>query len=211
MNYSDKLLQKLEEELKEFKSYIKEQGVDFAIDKAYELTIKQEIIDSIIYDRTLSEKEIEILLKCDNVLDQCYDEWLKSDGNIRDTLNFVVDERVDFIIDDYSKDDKKTKFDYSISDKTEEIPVGHIKYNDHEVIMYFSEKELLRDYKDAVNNSGINSVQVHINKNKDKPRHGLSYSITEEQYNQYGAEYSKEQYENNYNKSLIKKKNKEVR
>ena len=211
MNYSDKLLQKLEEELKEFKSYIKEQGVDFAIDKAYELTIKQEIIDSIIYDRTLSEEEIEVLLKCNNVLDQCYDEWLKSDGNIRDTLNFVVDERVDFIIDDYSKDDEKTKFDYSISDKTEEIPVGHIKYNDHEVIMYFSEKELLRDYKDAVNNSGINSVQVHINKNKDKPRHGLSYSITEEQYNQYGAEYSKEQYEKNYNKSQIKKKNKEVR
>ena len=77
--------------------------------------------------------------------------------------------------------------------------------------MYFSENELLRDYKDAVNNSGINSVQVHINKNKDKPRHGLSYSITEEQYNQYGAEYSKEQYEKNYNKSQIKKKNKEVR
>ena len=211
MNYSDKLLQKLEEELKEFKSYIKEQGVDFAIDKAYELTIKQEIIDSIIYDRTLSEEEIEVLLKCNNVLDQCYDEWLKSDGNIRDTLNFVVDERVDFIIDDYSKDDEKTKFDYSISDKTEEIPVGHIKFNDHEVIMYFSEKELISDYKDAVNNSGIDSVQVHINKNKDKPRHGLSYSIKEEQYNQYGAEYSKEQYENNYNKSLIKKKNKEVR
>ena len=211
MNYSDKLLQKLEEELKEFKSYIKEQGVDFAIDKAYELTIKQEIIDSIIYDRTLSEEEIEVLLKCNNVLDQCYDEWLKSDGNIRDTLNFVVDERVDFIIDDFSKDDKKTKFDYSISDKTEEIPVGHIKFNDHEVIMYFSEKELIRDYKDAVNNSGINSVQVHINKNKDKPRHGLSYSIKEEQYNQYGAEYSKEQYEKNYNKSQIKKKNKQVR
>lgn len=211
MNYSDKLLQKLEEELKEFKSYIKEQGVDFAIDKAYELTIKQEIIDSIIYDRTLSEEEIEVLLKCDNVLDQCYDEWLKSDGNIRDTLNFVVDERVDFIIDNYSKDDKKTKFDYSISDKTEEIPVGHIKFNDHEVIMYFSEKELIRDYKDAVNNNGIDSVQVHINKNKDKPRHGLSYLITEEQYNQYGAEYSKEQYEKNYNKSQIKKKNKEVR
>ena len=211
MNYSDKLLQKLEHELKDFKEYVKEHGIDFAIDKAYELTIKQEIIDSIIYDRTLSEEEIEVLLKCNNVLDQCYDEWLKSDGNIRDTLNFVVDERVDFIIDDFSKDDKKTKFDYSISDKTEEIPVGHIKFNDHEVIMYFSEKELISDYKDAVNNSGIDSVQVHINKNKDKPRHGLSYSIKEEQYNQYGAEYSKEQYENNYNKSLIKKKNKEVR
>ena len=53
MNYSDKLLQKLEEELKEFKSYIKEQGVDFAIDKAYELTVKQEIIDVLIYDSDL--------------------------------------------------------------------------------------------------------------------------------------------------------------
>ena len=104
MNYSDKLLQKLEEELKEFKSYIKEQGVDFAIDKAYELTIKQEIIDSIIYDRTLSEEEIEVLLKCDNVLDQCYDEWLKTDGNLREHLNYSVDKSVEHITDDYRKD-----------------------------------------------------------------------------------------------------------
>ena len=50
MNYSDKLLQKLEHELKDFKEYVKEHGIDFAIDKAYELTIKQEIIDSIIYE-----------------------------------------------------------------------------------------------------------------------------------------------------------------
>ena len=211
MQYSDELLKKLEHELNEFKEYVKENGIDFAIDKAYELTVKQEIIDCLIYDNSFSKEQVNSLLKCDNILEECYDEWLKSDGNLREKLNFVVDDRINYIIDDYSRDDEKTQFDYTISDKTEEIPVGHIKFNDHEVIMYFSEKELLRDYIDAVNNSGINSVQVHINKSKDKPRHGLSFSIKEEQYNQYGAEYTKEQYENDYNKSLIKKKNKEVR
>ena len=211
MQYSDELLKKLEHELNEFKEYVKENGIDFAIDKAYELTVKQEIIDCLIYDNSFSKEQVNSLLKCDNILEECYDEWLKSDGNLREKLNFVVDDRINYIIDDYSKNNKKTQFDYTISDKTEEIPVGHIKFNDHEVIMYFSEKELLRDYIDAVNNSGINSVQVHINKSKDKPRHGLSFSIKEEQYNQYGAEYTKEQYENDYNKSLIKKKNKEVR
>ena len=73
MNYSDKLLQKLEEELKEFKSYIKEQGVDFAIDKAYELTVRQEVIDCLMYDNELSKEQIKALLKFDNVLDDCYD------------------------------------------------------------------------------------------------------------------------------------------
>ena len=211
MQYSDELLKKLEHELNGFKEYVKENGVDFAIDKAYELTVKQEIIDCLIYDNSFSKEQINSLLKCDNILEECYDEWLKSDGNLREKLNFVVDDRINYIIDDYSRDDEKTQFNYTISDKTEEIPVGHIKFNDHEVIMYFFLYFLLRDYIDAVNNSGINSVQVHINKCKDKPRHGLSFSIKEEQYNQYGAEYTKEQYENDYNKSLIKKKNKEVR
>lgn len=211
MQENDKLLQKLEQELKDYKEYVKEQGVNYAIDKAYELTVRQEIIDCLIYDNSFTNEDINALLKCDNILEQCYDEWLKSDGNLRDTLNFVVDDRVDLIIDDYSKDEGKLQFDYTISDKTEEIPVGHIKFNDYEVIMYFSESELLRDYKDAVNNSGINSIQIHINKSKDTPRHGLSFSISEEQYNQYGTEYTKEQYEKDYNKSLVKKKNKDAR
>ena len=211
MQENDKLLRKLEQELNHYKEYVKEQGIDFAIDKAYELTVKQEIIDCLIYDNNFSKEQINALLKCDNVLEQCYDEWLHSDGNLRETLNFVVDDRVDLIIDDYSKDKEKMQFDYKISDKTEEIPVGHIKYGSNEIVMYFSEKELLIDYKDAVNNEGINAIEVHINRSKDNPRHGLSFSISEEQYNQYGAEYTKEQYENDYNKSLIKKKNKEVR
>ena len=50
MQEKDKLLEKLEQELKDYKSYVREQGVDFAIDKAYELTVKQEVIDCLMYD-----------------------------------------------------------------------------------------------------------------------------------------------------------------
>lgn len=103
MQDKDRLQQKLEQELNDYKSYVKEQGVDFAIDKAYELTVKQEIIDCLIYDNNFTKEQITALLKCDNILEQCYDEWLKSDGNLRETLNFVVDDRVELIIDDYQK------------------------------------------------------------------------------------------------------------
>ena len=74
MQEKDKLLEKLEQELKDYKSYVREQGVDFAIDKAYELTVKQEVIDCLMYDNELSKEQIKALLKFDNVLDDCYDE-----------------------------------------------------------------------------------------------------------------------------------------
>ena len=52
----DKLYKKLEDELKEFKAEMKEKGVDYAIDRAYELTTKQEIIDSIQFDHSVFVK-----------------------------------------------------------------------------------------------------------------------------------------------------------
>ena len=55
----DKLYQKLENELKDFKTKMKENGVDYAIDRAYELTTKQEIIDSIEFDHDLSKTQIK--------------------------------------------------------------------------------------------------------------------------------------------------------
>ena len=42
-NLKDKLIKKLEQEIEDFKSELKEKGVDYAIDRAYELTAKQEM------------------------------------------------------------------------------------------------------------------------------------------------------------------------
>ena len=107
----DKLYKKLEDELKEFKAEMKEKGVDYAIDRAYELTTKQEIIDSIQFDHILSKTEIKALLSRENVLDELYDDWLSFDGNMREHINYSVDKSLNLITDEYKKDKVKTKND----------------------------------------------------------------------------------------------------
>lgn len=105
----EKLYQKLENELKDFKIKMKENGVDYAIDRAYELTIKQEIIDSIEFDHDLSKTQIKALLSRENILDELYDDWLSFDGNMRENINYSVDASLNLITDEYKKDKIKTK------------------------------------------------------------------------------------------------------
>ena len=105
----EKLYQKLENELKDLKIKMKENGVDYAIDRAYELTTKQEIIDSIEFDHDLSKTQIKALLSRENILDELYDDWLSFDGNMRENINYSVDESLNLITDEYKKDKIKTK------------------------------------------------------------------------------------------------------
>lgn len=107
----EKLYQKLYDELNKFKVTMKENGVDYAIDRAYELTTKQEIIDSIQFDHSLSKTEIKALLSKENVLDELYDDWLSFDGNMREHINYSVDKSLNLITDEYKKDKIKTKND----------------------------------------------------------------------------------------------------
>lgn len=109
MKENDKLIKKLEKEFKDLKEYVKNKGVDYAIDKAYEITVKQEIIDCITYDNILNESQRKALLKCNNILEQCYDDWLKCDGNLRERLNFSVDETINYITEDFKKCKIKNK------------------------------------------------------------------------------------------------------
>ena len=97
----EELYQKLYNEFNKFKAEMKENGVDYAIDRAYELTTKQEIIDSIQYDHILSKTEIKALLSRENVLDEMYDDWLSFDGNMREHINYSVDKSLRIIVDKY--------------------------------------------------------------------------------------------------------------
>lgn len=102
----------------------------------------------------------------------------------------------------------EVKLDYSVSEQTEKIPVGYIKYlYSGETIEYYSEKELLKNFKETVYSEGVNSVQYKLNRTKEKPRHGLKYELLKEEADEYGADYTKEEYEKTYIKSMIKKKN----
>lgn len=99
------------------------------------------------------------------------------------------------------------KFNYSVSDRTEDAPVGYLKYlYSGEVIEYYSEQELLKDYKESVYSQGINAIKVKINRTLQVPRHGLKYEILKEQADEYGTDYTKEEYERAYKKNLIDRK-----
>lgn len=105
----DKLYEKLENEIRKFKLYLKEKGVDYAIENAYELVVRQEILDCIEYDISLSNTQIRALLSKDNILDGLYDDWLSYDGNMRGNINYSVKESLDVITGDYKIKCKKNK------------------------------------------------------------------------------------------------------
>lgn len=98
-------------------------------------------------------------------------------------------------------------FDYSVSDRTENAPIGYLEYlYSGEIIEYYSEQELLKDYKESVYSQGINAVKVKINRTIERPRHGLKYAILNEQADEFGTDYTKEEYERAYKKNLLNRK-----
>lgn len=100
----EELLEKLEKELEDYKLSVKEKGVDFAIDRAYEITIKQEIINSIKYDQELFDIEIKRLLTREDLLDEMYDDWTGANSNIRDNISCSVEETIEIINSKFEKE-----------------------------------------------------------------------------------------------------------
>ena len=106
----EELIKKLKAEMEKFKEKIRESGVDYAIDRAYEITVKQEIIDIFEYDKDLSNEEYKVLKSRENLLEDCYDGWLKCDGNLRSELEFSVDYTIDKVSDYFAKEkEQKSK------------------------------------------------------------------------------------------------------
>lgn len=100
------LVKKLEKEQEEYISKLKEQGIDAVVKNAYEIAIKQEIIDY-VSNRNVNPSYIESILKTNNVVERLYNEWMKADGNFYEALEYPVDRELERISNDfYSKDDK---------------------------------------------------------------------------------------------------------
>lgn len=110
----DDLIKKLEKEYNEFKEMYMSLSPKEMVDRAYELVVKQELLDSFNYDMGYDKEEIQALLKQDNLLQQAYDEWLDTDGNLRSALEFSVDN----VVFDAVKDSQEVKL--SDKDKVKE-------------------------------------------------------------------------------------------
>lgn len=106
MSYEDlkeMLMKKIDQELFNYKqNLIKTYTPEQIIEQAYKINIKQQIrdiIDGIIF----SKEQVQILLKTDNLIDNLYDRYEKSDGNIWTYLEDNVSEKLGDIVKEYNK------------------------------------------------------------------------------------------------------------
>lgn len=99
---------KIDNEYKEFIEELKQCSPQVILERAYEKVSKEEMVYK-IKDKDYTVSDLKALLKTEEILQECYDEWLKSDGNFNEVLEYAVDERIDLIIDDYKERNKKQK------------------------------------------------------------------------------------------------------
>ena len=99
---------KIDNEYEEFIEELKQCSPQVILERAYEKVSKEEMVYK-IQDKDYTVSDLKALLKTDGILQECYDEWLKSDGNFNEVLEYAVDERIDLIIDDYKERNKKQK------------------------------------------------------------------------------------------------------
>lgn len=102
----DRLVDKVEQELKEFKESLKSKSPEEIIDNSYKLVCMMETKDYLLYDREYSNFELKTLLKTSNLLDECYDDWLSCDGHFREALEYSIDDTIDILRDNAVKKER---------------------------------------------------------------------------------------------------------
>lgn len=98
----EKLIEKLNAEYAMLGEELRASGVDNFMERGYEYFTKQEIIDYLQYSE-ISEDSIKALLKSNDLLEQIYDEWLKTDGNFYEVLDVPINNVMDSIEFDYKE------------------------------------------------------------------------------------------------------------
>ena len=84
---------KLEREFKHFKKGLKKLPKNKIIDKAYEITSKEEIKD-ILINMDLHDAEKEMLCYQDDILNEFYYDWLDCDVPLGDSMQYCVEESI---------------------------------------------------------------------------------------------------------------------
>ena len=84
---------KLERELNYFKKGLKKLPKSKIIEKAYEITSKEEIKD-ILINMDLHDAEKEMLFFQDDILNEFYHDWLDCDIPLGDSMQYCVEESI---------------------------------------------------------------------------------------------------------------------
>ena len=102
----NKLIEKLESELTDFKNSLKGLSGEQIIENSYKITCMETIQEYLINDKDYSKFELKTLLKREQILEECYDDWLSNDGSLREVLEFSVDDTIDTIRDNEVKKER---------------------------------------------------------------------------------------------------------
>ncbi|MDE6020913.1 MAG: DUF3848 domain-containing protein [Ruminococcus sp.] len=89
----NKLLTKIYCEKKEYFAELMKLRSAEIIERAYETAWKEEII-SFLEDNEFTDEEIELMLKCENLLNEMYASWLHTDGDYTETLGFAIKSKI---------------------------------------------------------------------------------------------------------------------
>ena len=88
----DQFEDKLNKELKQFKKNLKKKSKNEIMDKAYELTCKEEIKQELL---NLDDNKKEFLfLQNEDILNEFYSNWLKYDSPLSDSIRDSIDETI---------------------------------------------------------------------------------------------------------------------
>lgn len=97
-----RVAEKITNEYNDYIENLKNEKPEVIIEKAYEKVCKEEII-YLFEEKDLSVQECKALLKCPNILDECYDNWLNCDSNFKEILEYSVDISIDHILEDFKE------------------------------------------------------------------------------------------------------------
>lgn len=95
--------EKITNEYNNFINELKNERPDAIIERAYEKVCKEEMV-YIFEKKDLSATEYRALLKCKDILNDCYSDWLGSDGNLNEMLEYTIDNSIEDITKDYKRE-----------------------------------------------------------------------------------------------------------
>ena len=93
-----KLIEKLDKELQEYKGYLRQKSPNEIIESAYQLTVKTLIIGE-MSEKNLDYYELKALIKQKDLLAEFYEDWRNSDGRLGENISYEMDNSIKVIVD----------------------------------------------------------------------------------------------------------------
>lgn len=84
---------KLDREFKEFCKELMKKDKSVILERAYEITVKEELKEE-LKNMSLHMAEKEMLFLQDDILNECYQEWLKCDASLGESLRECLGDTV---------------------------------------------------------------------------------------------------------------------